>query len=158
MSGRFLLGRADFGQLERTAEIRPGAARVDERAHADARVDVGARCFVDGCPGRPPEGVRGDRAEQGRSSGPFQNSSAVYHSIRPTRIECVRLPTSLKLPRVPVKRPNVARVETLKTRLGSEKLMCLYGLFRSQRIWNRTRSRSAQVFDNDVCAQMIPGE
>src|SRR5215469_13279295 len=36
-----------------------------------------------------------------------------YHSIRPTRVEYVRPPTSLKLPRVPVKRPKVLRVATL---------------------------------------------
>src|SRR5262249_48293251 len=48
-----------------------------------------------------------------------------YHSIRPTRVEYVRPPTSLKLPRVPVKRPNVFRVAALYTRLGSANSMRL---------------------------------
>ena len=46
-------------------------------------------------------------------------------AIRPTITECVRPPTSLKLPRVPVKRPNVLNVAMLYARFGSEKLMCL---------------------------------
>ena len=57
----------------------------------------------------------------------------------------------------PVKRPNVLSVATLYVRFGSEKLMCLYGLLKSQRISNFIRSRSFQFLDSDVCAQTSPG-
>ena len=38
-----LLGGADFRQLERAAQIGPGAAAIDERPHADARIDIVVR-------------------------------------------------------------------------------------------------------------------
>src|SRR5580765_3941735 len=81
-----------------------------------------------------------------------------YHSMRPTSVWKRRLPTSLKLPRVLVKRPKVLRFAALYTRIGSEKLMCLYGLLTSQRNWKRIRSFRVQVFESDVCAQIMPGE
>jgi hypothetical protein len=83
---------------------------------------------------------------------------ARYHSIRPTRVEYVLPPTSLKLPRVPVMRPKVLSVATLYTRLGSENSMRLYGLLKSHRISNFRRSRSFQALESEVCAQTRPGD
>src|SRR4051794_37240408 len=90
-------------------------------------------------------------------SCPLSRPAVDHHSMRPTRTECGRLPTSLKLPRVPVMRPNDDSVATLYTRLGSVKLNRVNGLLKSHRAMNFTRSFRIQALERETCAHIKPG-
>ena len=77
VQGGGLFGGANFGQLQRAAQIRPRTAAIDERAHADARIDVAVGCFGHGAKrffgGIP----RGEIGQQRRGASQFQQIAAV---------------------------------------------------------------------------------
>src|ERR1700675_3061718 len=76
-----LLGGADFGQLERTAQVRPRASAVYERTYADGGIDIALRCgFPYRAPGFFRHALSGDIGQQRRTSGEFHEVAAIERS------------------------------------------------------------------------------